>query len=142
MTPTQAVLFFVEKLNEGAFLSYCTATLCASIVEGDHCDLRWRGEDATVWARDVRGTLSGDFVVPQDVTKCLGVAPQSAIVLELGEHPSSGYAGFLVAVALLRQWTGCVTTPGDPAVFSSESLKDPLKEDLALRSLFGRGSHE
>lgn len=135
-------MLFVEKVDEGAFLDYCTVKLCASIVEGDHCDLRWRGEDATVWARDVRGTLAGDFLVPQEVTKCLGVATKSAVVLEMGEHPSSEYIGFLVALALLRRWSGCIAVPEDLLMLSSTELTDTFGNHRPLRSISGGGGSE
>ena len=134
MTPKQATLFFVERVDDVVFLNYCARELHASIVEGD---LRWRGEEALVWARDVRQTLGGDFVVPREVSLCLGAAPRSAIALEIGQHPSSAYAHLLVATALLHKWAGCITKPGDPGVLSSESLKD---DELVRRFFAGHGS--
>lgn len=37
-------------------------------------------------------------------------------VLEIGQDPSSAYARFLVAIALLRRWTGCIITSVHPDV--------------------------
>jgi hypothetical protein len=140
MVPKVIRVFFTDRIDEREFFDHCTIKLCASIVEGDSRALRWRGEAATVWAHEVCATLAGDFSVPEDVTTCLGATPQSAIVLELGEHPSSDHAGILVAMALMRQWIGCSRAATDPAVLSSNDLTDILGDEQALRSLFGGGS--
>jgi hypothetical protein len=140
MTPRQAVLFFIEKVDEDVFVSHCTHRLGARAVHGHRSDLRWLGNDGTVWARDVGVTLAGGMMVLETVTEHLGAAPQSGIVLEVGEPPSSGTLAFLVAVALIGRWSGCVTTPGDPAILTSRDLSDTACSELRVRRFCGGGS--
>jgi hypothetical protein len=139
MTPKRVILFFVERVDEPTFIDYCTCALRGRV---DGSDVRWSGDDSTVLARDVRATLAGDFVVPENVTSCLAAFPRSAIALNMGESPGSSYGGFLVALALLSRWTGCVTTLANRAVFSSASLRDTSGQERMLDAVFGPGSRE
>ncbi len=132
-TPRQATLFFVEKVDEEVFVNHCTHRLGARAVNGDHRDLWWMGDGRTVWARNVGETLAGRITVPQHVAAHLGAAPQSGILLEVGEPPGSGDLCFLVAVALLGRWGGCMTVPGDTAVLTSQDLTDTARSELRVR---------
>jgi hypothetical protein len=137
MSPKQATLYFAGVVDEGAFIAYCTGKLCASIVEGDPCDLRWCDDDTAVWARDVRGTLAGDFMVPGEVMERLEPAPKSAIALEIGTQRRSEYVGFLVVLVLLRRWGGCVAMAGDLLMLASNELMVTSGDYRPLRSVCG-----
>jgi hypothetical protein len=132
------MLFFVERLDGLAFVEQCTRRFGARAVDDD---LRWKTDDATVWARDVSEVLAGGFVVTERVTKCLEATPQSAILLEVGDEPGSGHLGFLVIAALLGRWSGCATTAGDAVVLSSRTLTETSSSELALRQFCERGGH-
>jgi hypothetical protein len=75
--------------------------------------------------------------VPEGVVERLGAVPLSGIVLEVGEHPSSAYLGFLVAIALLGRWRGVVTLSGDPAVLSSKALEETSATEHLLQRFCG-----